>query len=301
MVVPRPAPSTTVRSAARRRLGAALLLLAVVLTGCGRPQAGVNTGTATAVATAFPSRIASVPPGTPLATPLASSTIRATVTRTPIGITPPSVSPTRAATTAFLAAPAGAIPGLAEALKDVTAIYLEDDWNGLSTIAPVEAHFSLRPGGSGYVGTAQFAVSYNLVQHERTRAASCDVAVPSDAVRAFLTLLASVQGRPGVYTPRFTHTDDYPSLRIVLTTARGQMVFVSTSQGASNVPSGLEFPGVPANYAFENNVPYQALAVLKPYLSYDTRTRLIEEAKSGTPTSTPTTPSLCAAPSSPAP
>lgn len=183
MAIIRTALSPSARYVAQGRLCAALLILALVLAACDRSQTRVNTGTATTVMTTVPSRVASLPPGTPTVT-----------------VSPPAS--TRAAATASLAAPAGPIPGLAEALGDVTAISLEDNWDGLSLTRPIEARFSLRPEREGYTGVARFSVGRNT---SRSAEARCTILLPSDAARPFLTLLATTQGRAGPYIPRESH------------------------------------------------------------------------------------------------
>jgi len=268
-----------------------LLLLGPLLAACGQPS--VNAGRASATAMNFPPRVVATPAISATAT---RSTV-ASSTRTP----PPSGTPTRVPGETPTAAPSGTIPGLAEALEDVTAIHVEDDWSGLSTIAPIKAHFDLLPEGSGYTGTAQFSAGGYFPQQAQTHTATRTVALPPDAVRSFLALLATAQGRPGPYTARIKHTDDYPSLRIAVTTNRGEVVFVSRSQGMGYAPWGLALFGATDGYVIDNDMPYRALIVLMPYLDYETLDLLKDAAATSTSTSTPDNLGLCGARSSPTP
>lgn len=65
------------------------------------------------------------------------------------------------------------------------------------------------------------------------------------------------------------------------------------SQGKGHVPWGLSLAGSPGSYVIDNDVPYQSLTVLKPYLGYETLAMLVQEARSGTPVSTPVERGYC--------
>jgi len=127
------------------------------------------------------------------------------------------------------------------------------------------------------------------------------VAIPADVARAFLALLATTSGQAGAYAPRVSHTDDYPSVRLVLTTAHGEVTIYSQSQGATHVPWGLRIDGGRGEYIVDNDTPQRAIALLLPYLDYETLDLLIDEVSYGGSIATPATLGLCGAHSSPAP
>ncbi len=268
-----------------------LLLLGPLLAACGQPS--VNAGRASATATNFPPRVVAPPAISATATrsPVASST------RTP----PPSGTPTRVPGSTPTAAPSGTIPGLAEALEDVTAIHLEDDWSGLAGASPVEAHFDFARQGEGYVGTGRLAVLGSYYRRPLPPPATRAVAIPPDAARAFFALLATTPGQAGAYSPRISHTDDYPSLRIVLTTTHGEVTIYSQSQGTAHVPWGLRIEGGRWEYTVDNDTPQRAIALLMPYLDYETLDLLKDEVAYGGSIATPADLGLCGARSSPAP
>ena len=168
-----------------------LLLLGPLLAACG--QSSVNAGRASATGTNFPPRV--------VATPAISATaMRSTIassTRTP----PPSGTPTRVPAGASGTTPLGTIPGLAEALSEVTAIHLEDDWSGLAGASPLEAHFDLARQGERYVGTGRLAVLGSYYQRPLPPPAIRAVAIPADVARAFLAFWRRHRGRRA-HTPR---------------------------------------------------------------------------------------------------
>ena len=208
-----------------------------------------------------------------------------------VGFTP---TPVRVPTPTATVVPSRVVPGLAEALATVSAIHLEDDWNGLAMIWRRESHFSLTRQGASFAGTAHFAVTG--YRQATPLIVACNITIPSDAAQEFFALLATTPAHAGNYQPKIDHTDDYPSLKIALTTARGPVVFFSQSQSRSHTPWGLTIGG--KEYIIDVNTPNQALLSLSPYLTYETLDRLSDQARhnnSATPTSAPT---LCATPTS---
>ena len=203
-----------------------------------------------------------------------------------VGFTP---TPVRVPTPTATVIPSSIVSGLAEALTTVSAIHLEDDWNGLALIWQKQAHFDLTHQGNGYAGTAHFSV----YRQKMPLTAACNITIPSDSAQTFIALLASTPAHTGKYQPQIEHTDDYPSLKIALTTNRAPVVFFSQSQSRSHTPWGLTIGG--KEYIIDVNTPNQALLSLSPYLNYEALDRLSDQAlpnNSATPTSAP---SLCTA------
>ncbi len=268
-----------------------LLLLCPLLAACGQSSGDAGLAPATA------------PGSTPRA--VATPAIAATATRSTVAssttTSPPFGTPTRVPSSTPTAAPFGTIPGLAEALSDVTAIHLEDDWSGLAGASPLEAHFDVARQGAGYVGTGRLAVLGSYYRRPLPPPATRAVAIPADIARAFLALLATTSGQAGAYAPRVSYTDDYPSVRLVLTTAHGEVTIYTQSQGATHVPWGLRIDGGRGEYIVDNDTPQRAITLLMPYLDYETLDLLIDEVSYGGSIATPATLGLCGAHSSPTP
>src|SRR5215469_11907868 len=67
-----------------------------------------------------------------------------------------------------------ALPG---DLTQARAIRIEDDWNGLSTVAPLKAHYDLRRSASGFNGRACFSAGGNRRRSKETQE---DISIPID-------------------------------------------------------------------------------------------------------------------------
>ena len=93
-------------------------------------------------------------------------------------------------------------------LSRADSLTIESSWMGLSPVAPLEARYTLRRDGENFTGQAHF-----LAGKRRRRET---IVIPLPAVRNFLNQLLSTPMKPGKYTPRIDHTDDYPTLRIVV-------------------------------------------------------------------------------------
>ena len=90
-------------------------------------------------------------------------------------------------------------------------------------------------------------------------------------------------------------------MRLVLTTAHGEVTIYSQSQGATHVPWGLRIDGDRGEYIVDNDTPQRAMTLLMPYLDYETLDLLNDEVAYGGSIATPATLGLCGARSSPAP
>ena len=170
-------------------------------------------------------------------------------------------------------------------LIGATTILLQDDWTGLSPLAPIEAHYDLKRGAEGFSGEANFSMAgYRTPEH-----ATETITVPMDVALNFLQTLQdpSMQIKQGAYEPLITHTDDYPEMGIQLELPNGEkVVFYSESQGEDNVPWGLKFGG--QDYTVNSPQPSKALGILSPYLRKDEvlsmlEQRLVDRAKTPTP------------------
>ena len=181
--------------------------------------------------------------------------------------------------------PADSIPGLAEALTEVSAIALADDWSGLALYSPLLAHTEVVRQDAGYVGTTCFSAGSYDPAYRRGQIAERPAVIPPDAAQESLALLAGLRGYPGHYVPHITYFDSYPSLRMVLSTARGKVTIFSRSQGNGNSPWGLMIDG--REYVIAGDSPLRALLRLRAYTDYSTLDRLKVAAGASTPADPP--------------
>jgi hypothetical protein len=178
-----------------------------------------------------------------------------------------------------IASPSGSLRSVGEIVPDLTAtsvhsISLQNDWSGLSQIAPIEAHYALELNGNNWSGQANFSVA-GYSQHPRK--AQRNITIPAEAMQAFLRTLADAPAQEGQYMPTITHTDDYPKITIVVATAAGEVAIVSASQPEGNVPWGLIFNQ--RQFVIDSDAPAKALAGLAPYLEQETLEQLKEAAQ----------------------
>jgi hypothetical protein len=159
-------------------------------------------------------------------------------------------------------------------LEKTASIFIEDDWMGLSPAAPIEAHYVLYRGKKGFAGKAKFSVAKG---RKPALAATESIAIPSPIVLKFLQTLAASPLKPGKYQPKIEHTDDYPSLRITLSSANGSIVFFSESQGEEHAPWGLKIKD--EFYTVDSGVPARALNILRPYFKKKVLDRLEAQAQ----------------------
>ncbi|HEY0070985.1 MAG TPA: hypothetical protein VGE04_13545 [Chloroflexia bacterium] len=182
--------------------------------------------------------------------------------------TPTSVQPTQQPTGTTQANPDAWPPKLA----DATTILIQDDWSGLSPVAPLQALYSLERGADGFSGRADFSAGgYRADPITATET----IAIPADVAQKFLEMLAdpALPMKEGTYEPRIDHTDDYPSLGILVELPGGEQVaFGSGSQGEGHVPWGLTYKG--KTYIVDSALPSEALDTLRPYLKEEVLERL---------------------------
>jgi hypothetical protein len=153
-------------------------------------------------------------------------------------------------------------------LINASSIHIEDDWTGLSFLAPLEAHYDLTRQGNVFIGKAHFSVA----RYQRARTADEDISIPIEVVQDFLEMLSQSPAVYGNYAPRIEWTDDYPSLVIEISMETETISFHSKSQGEGHVPWGLDQKG--HMYIINSNQPAKALAILEPYFKKDVLDRL---------------------------
>lgn len=164
-----------------------------------------------------------------------------------------------------------------EQLRQARSIRIEDDWTGLSLVAPIVAHYDLHRRNGGFSGKANFSVA----GYRQERTAVKDISIPEDVALAFLKLLSESPTEYGYYEPRIEHTDDYPSISIQIGLENDIVEFYTGSQGETHVPWAVKVRGSP--YVINSDLPAQALALLEPYLEKDTLRKLIENNQVGMP------------------
>ena len=154
-------------------------------------------------------------------------------------------------------------------LTSTTTLILRDYWTGYHAQAPFTAVFELRRDGSGPFAGAGTLATRN---HGPT---SVDVALTRPATRKLLATLASARVEDGEYVPFMDHTDDMPSIELVLHTASGIALVFSRSQGEFHAPWGACIGG--ALYTLPGEEVGRALAALRGPLQLD-RLQVMAEA-----------------------
>jgi hypothetical protein len=96
----------------------------------------------------------------------------------------------------------------------VTRVVLRDVWSGMSPHSPIAAIYELHRAVTGAL-TGEGKFSTGLVASKTVR-----VSMKAAATTTFLDALARVRMTPGNYEPFMGHTDDFPSIEIVLKPAR---------------------------------------------------------------------------------
>jgi hypothetical protein len=96
-------------------------------------------------------------------------------------------------------------PALAS-LRDATSVVVVVGWGGLSPTSPITAEYMLEVHGDQFEGNGRFKVSWATSMRK--------IAVPREGVQAFLDAAGGVELVEKAYTPRITHTDDFPYVGI---------------------------------------------------------------------------------------
>jgi hypothetical protein len=132
-----------------------------------------------------------------------------------------------------LAGPAAAQQPVTLPLRDARAIVIVDAWEGYSAISPIRATYTLARAADGsFAGTVRIGVGNGLIRRDTSFAAR----LPRAAADSLLQELSEAGLQEGSYRPTFTHTDDYPEIRVDLTVGGSVIRFHTTSQGGAHVP-----------------------------------------------------------------
>jgi hypothetical protein len=129
-----------------------------------------------------------------------------------------------------------------DAVRTADEVEIEDAWGGLGPRR--HQQWRLKRTRSGWTG---------------------DKDVPAPIAQEFFDLLAAAPLTRGQYVPRFSHTDDYPSLHIRFRRGQEVIEFSTESQGEGHVPwkvvKGGDTLVVPSDH------PDRALALLRSFLT----------------------------------
>lgn len=155
------------------------------------------------------------------------------------------------------------------------SIIINDEWMGLSLLAPIKAHYTLKRSVQNYAGNAEFSVGGGFSNQPHT--ATKDIVVPDEVIGQFLQELGKTPVDKGKYKAKITHTDDYTNISIEISLEEGKVVLSSASQGKDmnpwRVTSGQLECVSPSGF------PAIALDILGPYLQRDAQKKLIEEVQ----------------------
>jgi hypothetical protein len=149
-------------------------------------------------------------------------------------------------------------------LEKASLIQIQDEWTGLSPIVPLKAHYMLQRDTNQFKGGASFSAC-GASGHPRESVE--DITISLEVVQKFLQMLTRSPLEEGNYEPMITHTDDYPSIKIVLQTDTEIIIFFTQSQGVGHVPWGATFGET--TYVINSDIPTKAMEILKPYFKKD--------------------------------
>ena len=258
------------------------ILVAFLMVGCGAitPSASTAYPTVTLVRSATVNNM-------PTAT--LSNTLEPAVTVSSPSMTP-GLTSAPASTASFTPKPGLLLSQLIafEGLEvaNIRAISIQDNWVGLSDIAPILSYYSLLPNGEEFTGLVNFDVGGYSRKNRISELQ--DLHVPAKAIQLFLNKLQTTSIREGDYQPTIEHTDDYPTLEIRIVLTNFDLTFYTSSQGERHTPWGMTCFG--HTYVIDSATPMDALDILLPYLKKD-RLKVLEDqvVKSmNEPTPTPT-------------
>jgi len=147
-----------------------------------------------------------------------------------------------------------------------TRIAFKDEWVGLSPFSPMVQEHKLKQIADGYVGTSEMRIGGLSSSAGRIEplTSSAPLGVASRVIQEFMQVICAAPIVPGEYRPAFSHTDDYPKLKIDLQFDGSTLVLFSTSQGKRHVPWGVK-AGI--TWVINSDAPSAALDILRPYLN----------------------------------
>jgi hypothetical protein len=205
-----------------------------------------------------------------------------------LGIGRVTATPTLAATTSQATAAPVATPRIATADKgrlvdifpelanlpdNATGLDIQYDWSGMSPVPSISSNFSLKRSGSLFEGEGKVKAGSSKI---------LKIMIPSDTSHQFLRILAETLVEAGEYrgAPLVTATDNYPYLKISVTTAGGILSFTCNSQRADFYPWTIWYGG--KQYTSTDGKPHRAYLEIASYLR---RTEMLDmiasEAKPG--------------------
>jgi hypothetical protein len=126
----------------------------------------------------------------------------------------------------------GFFPELA-GLPETTKLHVRFVWQGLSAESPLDIDYQLTLVGRSFEGAAvQSAGGQGNPLAAHPVVTRRKLAIPHDAVRAFLQSVLNAPAEEAKYQPRIDHTDDYPVLVIELQGPTGPVTIGTASQPA---------------------------------------------------------------------
>jgi hypothetical protein len=171
---------------------------------------------------------------------------------------------------ALVAWPRSADNAILQQLMQVDTIIIQDDWSGMSPLAPIQQRYTLRRDGDRFKGQATFSLG---AYSGEPQSATVEVIIPNETVGAFLKQLVNTPLEHGTYRPRQTHTDDYPERSIHLSGPEHTFDFYSASQGGGHWRLTID----QQEYLVNATTPDKALEQLAPQLRPDVWERLVND------------------------
>jgi tetratricopeptide (TPR) repeat protein len=117
-------------------------------------------------------------------------------------------------------------------LPNTTALTLRIGWYGLSRFSPRNASYSLNLRNNQFEGDGKFKLAW--------ASAARTIAIPRELVQPFFATANKVEMIERQYVPRFTHTDDYPSIGVEVQTLQGALKIWTASQPEPHYIAGVE-------------------------------------------------------------
>ena len=158
-------------------------------------------------------------------------------------------------------------------ILEATHIELVDHWYGMHPLAPFDTNAELELGDGGAMsGSVTFSIGYGAGMHSESQ----DVSLTGRQTKSLLEALAEVSAVAGKYEPLIEHTDDMPSISIVLSTPIGQIKFFTESQGKYHAPWGVMVGE--DTFVVDSPVPGKVLHRLRRLLGAKRLNEMVKEA-----------------------
>jgi hypothetical protein len=180
--------------------------------------------------------------------------------------------------------PEGKPTGPVGALVNVSAVEIENDWNGYSDITPIVRHYRFKLENAGLTGDGHFAIGgyggYNIRQQYNKK-----ITVPAELTQQFLNKLATV---PLVssrkYKRKMMRRDDFPRITIRIKSPDRDVTFFSDSQGDHNAPWQVRVKKnkVTEYFVSDSQIPGLAMDLLKAQIDHPGLDAAINKNRGGT-------------------